>query len=118
MQMRGVMRTYTRTSSLARAQDRVGVEAVVAVEVGDVAGLAEGGDAERRHGVAVDGAEPREREGVAVEDGDEAGGARHIGEKLRDVRGGAAVAPFVGEAVVRRHLRRRQQKERCKRRKK
>ena len=93
-------------ASLARAKDRVGVEAVVAVQVGDVAGLAEGRHAERRHGVAVDRAEPREGERMAVEDGDEARGVRHVGEQPRDVRGGAALAPLVGQAVVRRHLRR------------
>src|SRR5262249_46381404 len=47
--------------------DGVGVDAVVAIEVGDRAGLPEMLDPERAHAVAVDGAEPGERGGMAVE---------------------------------------------------
>ena len=56
-----------RRDRLRRRQDAVGVDAVVAVEVGDRAGLAEMLDAERPRAVAVHGAEPAERRRVAVD---------------------------------------------------
>ena len=46
--------------------DRVAVEAVGGVEVGEVAGLAEPLDAERRDALAEDAAEPRQRGGRGV----------------------------------------------------
>jgi hypothetical protein len=51
--------------------DAVGVEAVVAVDAVEVAGLAECGDAEVDRGARGDRGEEREGVGVAVEDGDQ-----------------------------------------------
>ncbi len=56
-----------------RLGDRGAVEAVGGVEVGEAAGLAELLDAERRDALAEHAAEPRQRGGRGVGDGDEAG---------------------------------------------
>jgi hypothetical protein len=51
------------------ANDRVGVDLEVVVEVINVAGLAEVGDAERSDGHPADGAEERQRVRVAIKHG-------------------------------------------------
>ena len=78
------------------ADDGFGVDAVVAVEIGDGAGLAEVLDAERADAMAVNAAEPSERRGMAVEDGDESAIRRHGGEQTLDMRAGADEALFAG----------------------
>ncbi len=59
-----------------RIDDGVGVDAVVAIEVVDGAGLAEMLDAERLEPVAAHAAEPAERGRMAVDHGDDAAVAR------------------------------------------
>ena len=54
-------------------QDGVGVQAVMAVQVGHVTRLAERLDAQGRDAVAAHGGQPRQRGRVAVEHGDQAG---------------------------------------------
>src|SRR5262249_48286329 len=71
---------------LRRRDDGVGVDAVVAIEVGDRAGLAEVLDPERAHAMAAYGAEPGERRRVAVEHGDDAAMGRHVGKQPLDMR--------------------------------
>jgi len=56
--------------------DGIGVDAVVPVELGDRAGLAEMFDAERPDPMAVDGAQPAKRRRMAVEHADDAAIAR------------------------------------------
>src|SRR5437763_78269 len=48
----------TAADTLGGSEDRIHVEAVVAVELGERAGLAEVLDTERAHAVAADAAEP------------------------------------------------------------
>ena len=56
---------------LRGVNDRIGVDGVSAVKIGDVAGLAKAVDAERDDRVAGEGAEPRRGRWVKVTDGDE-----------------------------------------------
>src|SRR5512146_2793667 len=92
----GAMRGYPRVSAgspgLAGGvegglDDSVGVDAVVAVDVVQGAGLAEGCYAEGHRRDLVDRREESQRVGVAVEDGDHRGGA--LGRKggVQDPRG-------------------------------
>src|SRR5689334_14848512 len=55
---------------LGGADDGLGVDAVVAVEIGDGAGLAKVLDAKGADAMTVNGAQPGERRGMAVEHGD------------------------------------------------
>src|SRR5437773_687104 len=68
-----------------RIDDGVGVEAVVAVEVVNGAGLAEMLDAERLDAVAADAAEPAQRRRMAVDDGDDAAIARQRRQQVLDM---------------------------------
>src|SRR5580693_4570413 len=77
-----------RRDRLRRGDDGVGVDAVVAVEVLDRAGLAEMLDAERPHAMAVDGAEPRQGRRMAVEHADDAAMSRQAGEQALDMGAG------------------------------
>src|SRR5438445_6480283 len=58
-----------RRQRRCRCDDGIGVDAVVAIEIRDRAGLPEMLDAERAHAMAVHGAEPGERCRVAVDHG-------------------------------------------------
>ncbi len=60
-----------QTSTGCGIEDRVGVDAIGAVEVGDVAGLTKAVDPERDDRVAGDGTEPRQGRRVEVADGDQ-----------------------------------------------
>ena len=71
---------------LRGGDDGVGVDAVVPVELGERAGLAEMLDAERARAMAGDRAEPGQRRRVAVEHGDDAAMRRHVGEQPLDMR--------------------------------
>ena len=77
-----------RRDCLGGGDDGVGVDAVVAVEILDRAGLAEMLDAERPHAVAMDGAEPRQSRRMAVEHADDAAMRRQAGEQPLDMRAG------------------------------
>ncbi|GCC48310.1 hypothetical protein chiPu_0032226, partial [Chiloscyllium punctatum] len=65
--------------------DGVGVDAVVPVEVGDGAGLAEMLDAERLEAVAAHAAEPAERGRMAVDHGHNAAVAAERRQQLLDM---------------------------------
>lgn len=66
--------------------NRISIEAIGRVEIGEAAGLAELLDAERRHAVAEDAAEPRQRRRRRIGDGDEPRAGGEGGEQLLDVR--------------------------------
>src|SRR5580704_15989694 len=83
---------------LRRGNDGVGVDAVVAVEVPDRAGLAEMLDAERPHAMAVDGAEPSQSRRMTVEHADDAAMARQAGEQPLDVGAGVNQAALARPA--------------------
>src|SRR5215813_11325630 len=68
-----------------RIDDGVGVEAMVAVEVVNGAGLAKMFDTERLDAVAADAAEPAERGRMAVDHGDDAAIARQRRQQVFDV---------------------------------
>src|ERR1700688_4601668 len=77
-----------RRDGLGGGDDGVGVDAVVAVEVLDRAGLAEMLDAERPHAMAVDGAEPRQSRRMTVEHADDPAMPRQVGEQPLDMAAG------------------------------
>src|SRR5580693_3527231 len=77
-----------RRNSFGGGDDGVGVDAVVAVEVLDRAGLAEMLDAERPHAMSMDGAEPRQSRRMAIEHADDAAMPRHVGEQPLDMGAG------------------------------
>src|SRR5437588_2121652 len=79
---------------LGGGDDRVGVDAIVPVELGDRSGLAEMLDPERAHAVAADGAEPRQGCRMAVQHGDDAAMRRHLVEQPLYVRAGVHEAAF------------------------
>jgi len=67
-----VLSTHRREAGAGGGvEDRIAVDAVGAVEVRDVAGLAKAVDAERDDGVAGDRAEPGQGRRMEVADGDE-----------------------------------------------
>src|SRR5690242_7581997 len=68
-----------------RIDDGVGVDAVVAIEVVNGAGLAELLDAERLDAVAAHAAEPAERSRMAVDHGHDAAVARQRRQQLFDM---------------------------------
>src|SRR5689334_2517959 len=70
----------------AGADDAVGVDSVVAVDVLDRARLAEPGHAEGDAGHLVDGGQERERVRVPVQDGDQRGGAGSGEHLVQDPR--------------------------------
>src|SRR5579883_845602 len=75
-----------RRQRLGGGRDGIGIDPVVPIEIRDRTRLAEMLDAERTHAVAVHGAEPGERRGMAVENGDDAAVVRHALEQALDVR--------------------------------
>src|SRR6202035_3383272 len=77
-----------RRNCLGGGDDGVGVDAVVAVEVLDRAGLAEMLDAERPHAVAMDGAEPGQGRRMTVQHADDAAMPRQVGEQPLNMRAG------------------------------
>src|SRR5579862_3490406 len=77
-----------RRDGLGGGDDGVGVDAVMAVEIVDRAGLAEMLDAERPHAMAVDRAEPGQGRRMAVEHADDAAMARQRGEQPLDMGAG------------------------------
>ena len=83
---RGIAHRASQIRSSGRADDRVGVDAEVAVEVVDVAGLAEVVDPETGDRGRVDGGEERERVRVAVEHGHERRCADRPGRARRGSR--------------------------------
>src|SRR5262245_50011209 len=68
-----------------RIDDRVGVDAIVPIEVVDGAGLAEVLDAECFDAMAAHAAEPAQRRRMAVDHGDEAALARQRRQQLFDM---------------------------------
>src|SRR5215471_20979028 len=70
---------------LGGSNNRIRIDAVVAIEVTDFSGLAEVFDAERTHAMAAHGAQPGERCRMAVEHRDDATVRRHLGEQPFDV---------------------------------
>src|SRR5215813_13980570 len=68
------------------ADDAVGVDAVVAVQIPDRPGLAELGHAQRGVRYTVDGGQERQRVRVTVQDGDQRGGAGRGERLLEDPR--------------------------------
>src|SRR5580700_9461666 len=83
-----------RRYRLRGGDDGVGVDTIVAVELGDRTGLAEMLDAKRPDTVAVDGAEPAERRRMGIDDADDAAMARQAGEQPLDVRAGMHQSSF------------------------
>src|SRR5436309_745077 len=81
-----------RRGCVRGVDDGVRVDAEMAVEVGDRAGLAEMLDTERLLPVAVDAAEPGERRRVAVQHRDDAAIARELAEQALDMAGRLVVA--------------------------
>src|SRR6478609_6287904 len=71
--------------TLRRIDDGVGVDAVVAIEVANRAGLAELLDAERLNTMTAHAAEPAERRRMAVDYGHDAAVARQRRQQLLDV---------------------------------
>src|SRR5262245_28802574 len=70
---------------LGHVDDRIGIDAVVAIEVGDAAGLAKALDPERVDAMAAHAAEPAERRRMTVEHGDDAALARQRREQSFNV---------------------------------
>ena len=73
--------------------DRVGVDAVVAVEIADGAGLAELLDPQRFQPVAADAAEPAQRRRMAIDHADDAAIARQRRQQFFDMAEMRLVAP-------------------------
>src|ERR1700721_2742439 len=74
-----------RREAFGGVDDGVGVEAVMAIEVVDGAGLAEMLDAERLDAMPAHAAEPAERGRMAVDHGDDAAIARQRRQQLLDM---------------------------------
>src|SRR5262249_54149287 len=75
----------TRRQRLRRRDDRLGVDAVVTIEIGDRAGLAKMLDTERAYAVAGDGAKPGERRRMTIEHGDDGAMGRQLLEQPLDM---------------------------------
>src|SRR5580692_7209150 len=87
-----------RRDGFGGGDDGVGVDAVVAVEVLDRAGLAEMLDAERPHPMALDRAQPSQSRRMAVEHADDAAMLRQAGEQPLDMRAGVNKAALARAA--------------------
>src|SRR5580693_6035498 len=87
-----------RRNSFGGGDDGVGVDAVVAVEVLDRAGLAEMLDAERPHAMAMDGAEPGQGRRMTVQHADDAAMPGQAGEQPLDMRTGVNQAALARPA--------------------
>src|SRR5262249_45164254 len=70
---------------LGGSNDRIRIDAVVAVEVANFSGLTEVLHAERTHAMAAHGAQPREGCRMPVEHRDDAAVRRYLGEEPLDV---------------------------------
>lgn len=81
---------------LCRREDRVGVDSVVPVQIGERARLTEMLDPERTNAMAVDRAEPRQRRGMTVENSHDAAMLRQIGEQPFNMRAGVDKSPLSG----------------------
>src|SRR5665213_2769852 len=75
-----------RRDGLRRGDNGIRIDAVMLVELGQRAGLAEMLDAERARAMAGDGAEPGKRRRMAVDHSDDAAMRRHIGKQTLDMR--------------------------------
>src|ERR1700759_1695006 len=75
----------TGRQAFRRIYDGCGVDAVVAIEVGDGAGLTEMLDAERLDAMTAPAAEPTQRRRMAIDHGDDAAIARQRREQLLDM---------------------------------
>src|ERR1700726_5220336 len=75
----------TGSQGFRRIDDGVGIDAVVAIELANRAGLAEMLDAERLHPVTADAAEPAERGRMTVDHGDDAAVARQRRQQFFDM---------------------------------
>src|SRR5512143_1115057 len=71
--------------AFGRIDDGVGIDAVVAVEVGNRAGLAELLDAERLDAVAADAAEPAQRRRMTVDHGNDAAVTGELRQQFLDM---------------------------------
>ena len=70
---------------LCRRDDGVGVDAIVPIELGERARLAEMLNAQRARSVSGNSAEPAESRWVAIKHGDNAAMRRHVGEQPLDM---------------------------------
>src|SRR5690242_15816356 len=68
--------------------DRIGVDAIMAIEIRDRAGLPEMLYAQRAHAMAVHAAEPTKRRGMAVDDRHDPAVRRYVRQQLLDMRAG------------------------------
>ena len=75
-----------RCDGLRRGDNRIGVDAVVPVELGQRAGLAEMLHTERTRAMAVDGAQPGERCWMTVDYRDEPAMRRDVRQQPLDMR--------------------------------
>ena len=91
----------TRRDCLRRGDDRVGIDAVVTIEIGDRAGLAEVLYTQRSCAMSMHRAEPTERRRMAVKHCDERAVGRHIDQQLFHMRAGMRKA-----SLARPHCRR------------
>src|SRR5439155_8029014 len=83
-----------RDDRLGGRDDRVGVDTVMAIKLGNRSGLAEMFDPEWPHPMAVDRTEPGERRRVPVDDGHDPAMGRHFGEDPFDMRTGVDETAF------------------------
>src|SRR5271170_3015647 len=86
---------------LRRGDDRVRVDTVMPVKIGDRAGLAEMLDTQRPDLVAAHRAKPRQRSRMSVQDADDAAMRRQSGEQALDMRAGMDEAPLTCPACSR-----------------
>jgi len=75
----------SRHDQLRGGHDGVAVDAVVAIEIGDRAGLPEMLDPQRAHAVAGNAAEPRQSGGMRIHNGDEAAMGGKLAQQPLDV---------------------------------
>src|SRR3974390_1063479 len=86
----------SRRDRLRGGDDRVGVDTVVAVELGERSGLAEMFNAERAGTVAGNGAEPGQRRRMPIEHRDDAAMRRHLRPQPLDMRARMPRAALAG----------------------
>ena len=86
----------TRRDHLRGAQDRLRVDPIMAVKIGNRARLAEVLDAERARSVAHHGTDPGECRRMCVDDGDQAAMGRDLGKQALDMARGVHEASLAG----------------------
>ena len=74
-----------RRYGLGCMKDRIGIDAVVTLEIGEVSGLPEMLDAEGLGAMAIDAAQPGERGRMAIKHADDAAVARESGHQALDM---------------------------------